>query len=127
MHFAFSYYLNYWQMKLICNLSLLVSFTCKGLDRTNWKSSANNSQLRSKKVYLRYLSLGNLEAIFLYHALNPKSLVDSSLLKLFYTFIVALFTYFSKFLLALYVSQLFAINVWQRIFFLDRVSFRTLF
>ena len=64
-----------------------LSLICKGSDKTNWKLSANNSKLRSKKEYLKYLSLGNLEATFLCQTFNLKSLVESSLLKLFYTFI----------------------------------------
>ena len=115
IHFEFNYFWHYYQMKLICNLMLLVSFICKGLDKTNLKLSANTTQLRPIKSYLKYLSLGNLEAIsLLYHTLNLKSLVESSFLKLFYTFIVAFITYVSKLLIALYVYQLFSYECWAK-------------
>ena len=81
---------------------------------------------------------------FSYHVLDLKSLVKSSLFKLLYIFIVICFTtdlqksedqqqifcwdsqYFSNFLTAIYVYQFFPINIVQKIFFIDRTSFRTL-
>lgn len=81
---------------------------------------------------------------FSYHVLDLKSLVKSTLFKLFYTSIGICFTTdlqksedqqrifcwdsqcFSKFLTAIYVYQFFPINVVQRIFFIGRTSFRTL-
>ena len=116
MHFAFNYYWNYWQMKLICNLRLLVSFIFKGSDKTNWKLSANNSQLRSKKAYLKYLSLGNLEAIFFIPNLQSQVIgwVQSFEIVLYFHFIVAFLTHFSKFLIALYVYQFFSYEYWAK-------------
>ena len=91
------------------------------------------------------LPLGNLKDIFWYHVLNLKSLVQSSLLKLFYTFIVTLSTnwykgeresignillwqpiFFKIFRSALRLP-IFPINFVQIIFFLGWRSLWTLF
>ena len=92
-----------------------------------------------------YLSLGNLKNIFWYHVLNLKSLVQSSLLKLFYTFIVTLSTnwykgeresigkillwqpIFFKIFHSPLCLPIFSINFVQIIFFLGRRSLWTFF